>query len=186
MRMLASQVLGCIPHQLFLGTCLSMSAIATFGFASLNATWIQDFGPLGSSPQSTTDLAQILSSNVGAALVLYSGIITFGFTTIIAAGILSLYLGATISVGLHSVGAVMLMSDVIWYVPFEFTGLALSATAGIQPLSGIISRCDSLRKSTRGWSFGADVIRSLGTITVALIFILCGALIELIVIQVKV
>lgn len=179
-------VLRGFPWWLLLSTCLLMTTVAVFGFNSLDTTWINDAKASGESSLFSTDLIQILLRNVGAALVLYSGIVTFGLTTLIGAGVLSLYLGATVSLGLHSVGATGLISDVVWYVPFEFAGLAIAATAGIQPAAGLISRFGKPSETTIFRSFTRDVIGSLNTLMVALSLIVIGAAIEFVLIQTKI
>lgn len=128
-----ARVLGGIPKGLLPSTGLIMAAIAVFGYAAVDVSWVRDSQGTGSSPLYDTDFTQILARNLGAALVLYSGVVTLGRTTVIGSGILALYIGATVSLGLNSVGGATLFADVIWYVPFEFLGLVMAATAGLQP-----------------------------------------------------
>ena len=180
-----ARVFGSIPGWLLPSTGLIMAAIAFFGYAAMDTSWIRDARGMGGSPLYGKDFVQILTRNVGAALVLYSGIATLGLTTLVGAGILALYVGATVSLGVHSVGGGNLLADVIWYVPFEFLGLVMAATAGFQPTAGLVQRLAFKREPATVASFIQDTARSLGTLLIALALIVLGAAIEAIVIHLK-
>lgn len=179
-----ARVLGGIPKGLLPSTGLIMAAIAVFGYAAVDVSWVRDSQGTGSSPLYGTDFTQILARNLGAALVLYSGVVTLGLTTLIGSGILALYIGATVSLGLNSVGGATLFADVIWYVPFEFLGLVMAATAGLQPAAGLASRLMKNEPVSIG-SFVDSLARSLGTLLIAVALIVLGAAIEGILIQLK-
>src|SRR4029453_8034716 len=134
------RVFGSIPQWLLPSTGLAMVAIAAFGYGAVDVSGGQEAKEAGDSPLFAPEFLHILARNVGAALVLYSGVVTLGLTTLIGSGILALYVGATVSLGVHSVGGTALIADVIWYVPFEFLGLILAATAGFQPVAGLANR----------------------------------------------
>lgn len=180
-----ARVLGSIPGWLLPSTGLAMAAIAFFGYTAVDTSWIRDARNMGGSPLFGQDFLHILTRNVGAALVLYSGVATLGLTTLLGAGILALYVGATVSLGVHSVGGGSLVADVIWYVPFEFLGLVMAATAGFQPAAGLARRLVVKNEPATLRSFIDDMARSLGTLLIALVLIVLGATIEAIVIQLK-
>lgn len=113
------------------------------------------------------------------------GVATLGLTTLLGAGILALYVGATVSLGVHSVGGAGLVADVMWYVPFEFVGLVMAATAGFQPAAGLARRLLMKNEPPTLRSFIDDMARSLGTLLIAIALIVLGAVIEAIVIQLK-
>ncbi|UVJ40128.1 hypothetical protein [Arthrobacter sp. CJ23] len=161
-----------------------MVAIAVFGYAAVDVSWISDAKDMGESPFYGTEFLQILVRNLGAALVLYSGVVTLGLTTLVGCGVLALYIGATMSLGMHSTGGSNLVNDVIWYVPFEFLGLVMAATAGFQPVVGLGSRLLNDTPVTVA-SFVDDVARSLGTLLLAVALIASGAAIEAILIHLK-
>ncbi|GAB3564397.1 hypothetical protein GCM10027405_20440 [Arthrobacter alkaliphilus] len=180
-----ARVLGGIPGWLLPSTGLAMAAIAIFGYSAVDVSWIRDAREMGGSPLYGKDFPQILGRNIGAALVLYSGVATLGLTTLLGAGILALYVGATVSLGVHSVGSAGLVADVIWYVPFEFLGLVMAATAGFQPVAGLARRLVMKKESVTLRSFIDDMARSLGTLLIAIVLIVLGAVIEAIVIQLR-
>ncbi|GAA3318019.1 hypothetical protein GCM10017710_34470 [Arthrobacter ramosus] len=180
-----ARVLGGIPGWLLPSTGLAMAAIAVFGYSAVDLSWIRDAKDMGGSPLYSKDFLQILGRNVGAALLLYSGVATLGLTTLLGAGILALYVGATVSLGVHSVGGTGLVADVIWYVPFEFFGLVMAATAGFQPAAGLTRRLLMKNEPATVRSFIDDMARSLGTLLIAIALIVLGAAIEAIVIQLK-
>jgi uncharacterized membrane protein SpoIIM required for sporulation len=161
-----------------------MAAIAVFGYLAVDVSWVRDARGTGNSPLYGTDFVQILARNIGAALVLYSGVVTLGLTTLIGSGILALYIGATLSLGLNSVGGAALFADVIWYVPFEFLGLAMAATAGFQPAAGLAGRLVKNEPVTMA-SFIDSIARSLGTLLIAVALIVLGAAVEAVLIQLK-
>lgn len=177
-------VLGGIPKGLLPSTGLVMVVIAVVGFATIDVSWISDARNMGGSPLYSTDFLHILGRNLGAAMVLYSGVVTLGLTTLVSSGVLALYVGATVALGLHSVGGQALFADVMWYVPFEFLGLVLAATAGLQPAAGLAGRLIA-RQPVTVTSFVRDISRSLGTLLLAVILIVLGAAIEGLVIQLK-
>lgn len=179
-----ARVLGSIPKGLLSSTGLIMAAIAVFGYVAVDVSWVLDAKGPGSSPLYGTDFFQILARNIGAALVLYSGVVTLGLTTIIGAGILALYVGATLSLGLNSVGGATLFADVIWYVPFEFFGLVLATTAGLQPAAGLAGRLMKNKPVSVG-SFVDSIARSLGSLLIAVALIVIGAAIESVLIHLK-
>jgi uncharacterized membrane protein SpoIIM required for sporulation len=83
-------------------------------------------------------LWNILGRNLSAALLLFSGAYTAGFSTILALGLLSTYVGATFGAAAGSVGVSDALSSVILYAPLEFAGLLLAATAGLTPVFAFV------------------------------------------------
>ncbi|MNI90740.1 hypothetical protein D3C73_1483020 [compost metagenome] len=77
-----------------------------------------------------------------------------------------------------------MLTDVIWYVPFEFLGLVLAATSGFQPAAGLAMGVFRRRPVTLT-TFVNDLARSLETMVIALVLIIVGAAIEAIVIQLR-
>jgi uncharacterized membrane protein SpoIIM required for sporulation len=73
----------------------------------------------------------------------------------------------------------------MWYVPFEFVGLVMAATAGFQPAAGLARRLLMKNEPPTLRSFIDDMARSLGTLLIAIALIVLGAVIEAIVIQLK-
>ena len=163
---------------LLLGTAAGMTAVAWAAYAALDVSWIADNAAFEESSLFSGGFLQILMRNAGAALVLYSGVVTLGLTTLVAGGILALYVGATVSLGVHSIGVAQLASDVALYVPLEFGGLVLAATAGLQPACGAVRLVLIDRDKISLASLHRDFADSLRTLALALALILVAAAIE--------
>lgn len=171
-------VLGSVPAGLLFGIGVTMTVVASLAFASLDVSWIRDNSAPAQSVLFPRTFDQILLRNVSAALILYSGVVTLGFSSVTAGGILSLYVGATMALGVHSLGLRQLISDVIWYVPLEFGGLLLATTAGLQPLAGAVKLIAFNRGKLSLKSIQSDLAASLRTLALALALILMGSAIE--------
>lgn len=180
-----SLILGGTPKWLLLSISAFMIIVAAFAYSSLDVTWIEDSRNNGGSSLFNGDFGPILVRNLGAALLLYSGVLTFGLTTLFAAAILGLYVGATVSLGVHSVGTAGIIADVVWYVPFEFLGLIMAATAGLQPAVAVVSQIVQKQGKFDLDFFTAHVIKSLGSLTIGVALIVIGAAIESILIGIR-
>lgn len=88
-------------------------------------------GAIGTSPRSFTE---ILLANMGAALMLFSGALFAGVTTIFGLVALSFYIGSTMAVAVHHAGLGGVAGSVWTYILFEFLAMVISATAGLHPL----------------------------------------------------
>jgi uncharacterized membrane protein SpoIIM required for sporulation len=92
-------------------------------------------------------LWHILGRNLGVALLLFSGAYTAGFSTILALGMLSAYVGATCGAAAGDAGVSDALSSVILYAPLEFAGLLAAATAELTPVFAFV-RSSFTEKST--------------------------------------
>lgn len=178
-------VLRSVPSGLLLSTAAGLAIIACAAYAALDVSWIADNSAFEKSPLFSGGFGQILLRNLGAALVLYSGVVTLGLTTLVAGGILALYVGATVSLGVHSIGVAQLLADVVWYVPLEFGGLVLAATAGLQPATGAARMILLDKGKISLTSLHRDLAASLGTLSLALALIAVAAVIESILISLR-
>lgn len=170
---------------MLLSTAAGMATIAWAAYAALDVSWIADNRAFEKSPLFSGGFDQILVRNAGAALVLYSGVLTLGLTTLVAAGILALYVGATVSLGVHSVGVVQLLADVVWYVPLELGGLVLAATAGLQPAAGAARLVLFEKGRVSLTSLHRDLAASLSTLALGMTLIAVAAVIESILISLR-
>lgn len=119
------------------------TSLATFllglsiGFLSLSAVVDQVFlnsqqgspGVSGQQPQ----FLEIFIRNMGAGLLLFSGVVTGGLSTLIGLILVAVYVGATFSVAVNGVGFMEAAGSIIFYAPLEFAGLLIIATAGFWP-----------------------------------------------------
>ena len=73
----------------------------------------------------------IVVRNLGAAALLYSGVLTGGLLTGTSLALLSVYVGATAKIGVLNVGAAALVGAAGWYAGLEFLGCLVAAAAGL-------------------------------------------------------
>lgn len=123
-------------------------------------------------------LVQILSRNLSAALLLFSGYVTMGLTTVLALTLISMYVGSSGHAIMSHAGSTGI-DPLAWvYIALEFSGLLIVATAGLIPLCATLLRWLGDRAVPRGFATG----RSLRLLAVGLCLILAGALVETLVI----
>lgn len=79
-------------------------------------------------------LGTILAQNVGAALLAFSGAITFGVTTVASVFFTGAFVGATSEAVLGSIGTAQMLARTLPYLPFEMGGVLVIAGAGLLPL----------------------------------------------------
>lgn len=79
------------------------------------------------------DVFEIFSRNMSAALLLFSGVVTGGLSTLIGLILTSVYVGATFGIAANSVGLAQAAGSIVLYAPLEFLGLIIVATAGFWP-----------------------------------------------------
>jgi len=161
---------------------------ASIGYASISPAWAAESLRIGGGDFKVFGavLPAILLRNLGVVMFLYSGVATFGLTSIISTGMLSVYIGATMAVGASNVGAGSLVGATGLYVPFEFTGCLVAATAGLYPTVAALSRIftGSGRASSPGVYIGA-FRTSLVVLAWAGALILLAAIIETVVIAAR-
>jgi uncharacterized membrane protein SpoIIM required for sporulation len=122
---------------------------------------------------------QILGRNLSAALLLFSGFVTVGTTTLLGLIFVSAWVGA----GWHALASTSRLGEVdplvLTYIPLEFGGLLLAATAGLMPLVAAAQTLASGGRSARP----ALARPALACLALAITLIVCGAAVETIVIQ---
>lgn len=134
------------------------------------------------------DIGAIAVRNAGAALLLFSGVATFGVTTILSLGLVGVYVGATFAAAAGSVGASQAFQSIALYVPFEFAGLLLAATADLLPAAAVLAgRSKALGGGGRtGLAAYVGATRtSLRTLALGLAAILAGAAVESLVLHAR-
>ncbi|MFE7315784.1 stage II sporulation protein M [Streptomyces sp. NPDC057555] len=133
---------GGVTTRMF-GMAFSVSLAAlcagiALGYASMSS--FSSGGSLVEGAQKNSETAflgsfvAILVRNTGAALLLFSGVITAGFSTVIALGLMAAYIGATFGAAAGMVGFQEALTSIALYAPLEFLGLLLAASAGLLPL----------------------------------------------------
>jgi uncharacterized membrane protein SpoIIM required for sporulation len=109
---------------------------ATLGYSSISADWAARSMTMGGAgnPILGGSFLGILFQNLTAAMLLYSGVLTLGLTSVLGMGLVSAYIGATVAVGIHNVGAGQILGDTGTYVFLEFGGCIVAAAAGFYPI----------------------------------------------------
>ena len=124
----------------------------------------------------------ILMTNLPAATGLASGIVTVGSFSALSGLLLGIFLGATVTASVNTIGAGPLAESVISYALIEMVGLSLAAVAGFLPLAyavvGKVRRNHGLLKCYRNGLLPAGIL--LGT---SFALLLVGAAIESLVIS---
>lgn len=123
----------------------------------------------------------ILTRNLGAATLMYSGVVTFGLTTLVTLPLLGLYVGATMRIGVEAVGWATLTGAVGLYAPFEFAGVLVAAAGGLYPALDVLSRRRG--DSGRARAYVRTMPRSLALLGIGVALILVGAALEMLLIH---
>ncbi len=84
-------------------------------------------------------LGTILAQNLGAALLAYTGVFTFGITTVASVFLTGAFVGATSEAVSSSIGVSTTMARVLPYVVLEVGGVLVAAGAGLLPLVGFVA-----------------------------------------------
>nr|WP_255672818.1 stage II sporulation protein M [Glycomyces amatae] len=154
---------------------------ALVGYHSLSGLEVfADGGEGGGHDQS---LPGIVGQNLGAAMLLYSGVVTLGVSSLLGLGMTSAYVGATMAVAVGNAGWGEVLGTAWVYAPIEFGGCVVAAAAGLYPVLSVIGRVFAAEE--RLALFGTYVrglVDSLKLLAVAVAMILLAGLIELIVI----
>jgi hypothetical protein len=106
-------------------------------------------------------LGAILARNLGAAALLYSGVLTGGLSSGVSLAVLSAYVGATAKVGVLNVGAGPVLGSAGWYAGPELLGCLVAAAAGLLPVTAAL-------RARRSGSGGAPVRRYLAALPASL------------------
>jgi uncharacterized membrane protein SpoIIM required for sporulation len=140
---------------------------------------VDESGPVfrleGSAPEI---LLQILARNLSAALLLFSGYVTLGVTSVLALGLISIFVGASGTAMLSAGAASTIGPWVVMYIAIEFTGLLVAGVAGLLPLAVFLARSFG----TPDIAPGRSTRHSLRLLALAVTLIIASAVIETVVI----
>lgn len=147
-------------------------------FAAFDPSWITTTNSALSAAAAYPQTFQgILIRNSAIALILYSGVITFGISTTLGAPFVAIYLGAFMRVEAASIGFGSLWARSGFYTVFEIVGYFAATAAGLLPISTTLPwRGTGESKGIRAYLLGAE--NSLRPLAVALIALVIGALAE--------
>ncbi|WDO11364.1 stage II sporulation protein M (plasmid) [Streptomyces murinus] len=161
---------------------MSLAALCTgivLGYASLASAGPAD-GSSGASAASAASFTAIVVRNTGVAMLLFSGVATAGFSTVITLGLMATYIGATFGAAARVVGVGEALVSIVLYAPLEFVGLLLAATAGTLP---VVAAMASALRSGQGapsplHAYGTAVGLSLKTFMLAIAVVVVAAAVE--------
>ncbi|UBH25112.1 hypothetical protein KW076_02660 [Micrococcus porci] len=99
-------------------------------------------GLLGGPHTSDADwtLTGILGRNLGAALLVFGGVVTGGALTAVTLPLVGVWVGATLRLALDAAGWEGAVGATVLYAPLEFAGVLLAAVAGLVPLAAALLR----------------------------------------------
>jgi uncharacterized membrane protein SpoIIM required for sporulation len=158
------------------------------GFGSIGRAWAQNSLGAGGATNAVfgSSVFAILAQNLIAVMFLYSGVLTFGLTSVLSIGMVSTYVGATMAVGVTNSGWTQLASATGAYALLEFTGCIVAAAAGLHPVCAFLAH--AVKHDGASGMFGAyldAVATSLKILGCAVALILTAAAIEAIVIAIR-
>lgn len=127
------------------------------------------------------DLAQIVTRNGAAVLLVYSGAITFGVMSVVSTLAIGAFVGATAKVGVSSVGWAALLGASGLYAPIEFAAIVVACAAGLLPAATVVRRRASAGPTSEAGllaAYAQGLRRSLGLLACSGGLLLIAALIE--------
>jgi uncharacterized membrane protein SpoIIM required for sporulation len=155
----------------FLVSLAIFVAGAVVGYASIGPIWAADsLGPATPDPARIgPPMWVIVVRNTGALMLLYSGVLTLGVTSLLAMVMVSGYIGATMAVAVWNQGLGRLFAETGMYAPIEFAGLVLAAGAGLYPTVVLASATFADRDGR-----ATPVARYLDAVRTSLKILACG------------
>lgn len=162
--------------------CAPALAVAGAGFW-IGFTALAGVSSAWTSPQAlgtpTATLLMILAHNVPTVLLLYSGVVTGGISTVVAELLLAAYVGATMAAAIANVGSVSVLGSIGGYAPVEFLAFVVAAVAGYLPAAAWVARPVGSRRIA---AYASGLRGSLLGLAAALCTILAAGLLETVVI----
>ena len=159
---------------------------AVLGYSSISHRWAaeslsQGNGAAGAGPGGSP--VAILVRNLGAIMLLYSGAVTLGVTSVLGLAMVSAYVGATMSVAVSNAGAWQVLGGSGGYAAIEFSACILAATAGLYPVFAATGRIFATEVRTHAVGAYLEAVgTSLRIFGCAAVLVLVAATIESIVI----
>lgn len=115
-----------------------------------------------------TTLLWILQRNIPAALLLFSGVVTFGLTALAGGAGVGLFLGHSMALATVTFGPAYVITHTFLYTPMELYGFVLAFAAGLTPITLLVRLRDRLSRKTVGETMHRALLL-LGTSVVVLV-----------------
>lgn len=134
-----------------------------------------------------TIFAGIWVLNIGTLVSLYSGILTFGFTSEFYGFLFAAFMGASLRANFESLGGSQLILNVWPYFLFEMAAFLVAGLAGVLPAARAIGgRKDPQNRTERFyWRYLHAIGPSLRLFAISVALLTFGAMVESIVISVR-
>ena len=155
---------------------------AVVGYSSITTEWARaSLGSVQDVPLFGSSFSAIFLQNFSVVLFLFSGVLTLGLTSLVSLTMMSIYVGATLSVATTNGGVGAVLSDTGSYIGLEFLGMVLAATAGLCPVFALLGRALRAEPDAELSSAGAYVAAvrtSMATLGISTLLVLLAAAIE--------
>ena len=176
----------CLSRRGLLAAFAASSALflcgAVVGYSSITTEWARaSLGSVEDVPLFGSSFAAIFVQNISVVLFLFSGVLTLGLTSLVSLTMMSIYVGATMSVATTNGGVAAVLSDTGSYIGLEFLGMVLAATAGLCPVFALLGRAlraETDPSLTSVGAYAAAVRTSMATLSISALLILLAAGIE--------
>ena len=168
-----------------LASLVVFAAGFALGFGSIGRGWAQSSLGAGGATNAVfgSSVFAILAQNLIAVMFLYSGVLTFGLTSVLSIGMVSIYVGATMAVGVTNSGWTQMAGATGVYALLEFAGCILAAAAGLYPGCAFLAHV--VKDDAAFGRYLDAVATSLKILGCAVALILTAAAIEAVVIAIR-
>lgn len=123
----------------------------------------------------------ILSKNLPAILLLYSGVITLGLTSLIGIFLIGAFIGGVTAISVYNIGWMLTLQDVWLYAPLEFLAFIIATIAGMSPIyNTVLSHNKNIFNK-----YQYELKESLILLSVSLLILIFSAFVEVIAIYIR-
>jgi uncharacterized membrane protein SpoIIM required for sporulation len=123
-----------LPAQAWLLMSLFMAGLIWVGWAASGDLTLPVETDRGNTHRPWGMVWTIFAQNTGAALLLFSGVVTAGLGTVSSVVVLGIYIGTVIRGSVNVIGAGDAAAILVPYFTLEFTGILIAAVCGIAPV----------------------------------------------------
>lgn len=124
----------------------------------------------------------ILLRNSVVALGLFSGVLTFGLSSLLNIAFIGFTVGSTTAAAIMEVGAKSVIISVAGYAIIEIIGYILAAASGLVPVLSILNYQHGIAGTTKFAIYIRRIRCSFILLMISLVFIFSGAILETLII----
>ncbi len=150
------------------------------GWAGPDSSWIAASVNETGRPPFSDSAASILMTNLGTALLLFSGVATLGLSSVVGVGLVAAFIGASMRAVMANLGPWTTLGHSGPYMFIEFAGVALAGTAGVLPVIAGLRAAFSDAEQAPGFirTYGAAIPQAMQVFALAVVLIVVAAAIE--------